>query len=98
MRGGTLETVACGALHGARELHSGGDVDFAEDVAQMSLDRLLAEKQLGCDLGVRLPVDDQARDLQFTGGQRFEPDRASFAAWGPPVDAVAEPAQLALGL
>src|SRR3954447_9756510 len=68
MRGGTLETVAFGALDGARELHSGRDVGFPEDVAQVRLDGLLAQEQLGCDLRVRLSVDDQARDLQLTGG------------------------------
>jgi hypothetical protein len=94
----TLETVASGALDDARKVHSGRDVDFAEDVAQVSLDRLLAEEQLGCDLGVRLPVDDQARDLQLTRGQSFEPARAGLAAWCSVVDAVAELAQLALGL
>ena len=58
-----LETVAVGAFDGARELHSGRHVDLAKDVAQVSLHRLLAEEQLAGDLGVRLPVDDQPRDL-----------------------------------
>src|SRR3954465_7223896 len=98
MRGGTLEAVAFRAFDGAREVHSGRDVDFPEDVAQVSLDRLLAEEQLGRDLGVRLSVDDQARDLQLTRGQSFKPGRAVFARCCPAVDAVAELAQLALGL
>jgi hypothetical protein len=53
-----LETVAVGAFDGARELHSGRDVDLAKDVAQVSLHRLFAEEELGGDLGIRLPVDD----------------------------------------
>jgi hypothetical protein len=49
---------AVGPLHGSRELDPRGDVEFAEDVAQVRLDRLEAEEQLGGDLGVRLAVDD----------------------------------------
>ena len=49
---------AAGPLHGSRELDPRGDVEFAEDVAQVRLDRLEAEEQLGGDLGVRLAVDD----------------------------------------
>src|SRR4051812_38970831 len=98
MRGGTSETVAFRAFDGPCEVHARGDVGFPEDVAQVRLDRLLAEEQLRCDLGVRLSVDDQARDLQLTRGQSFEPGRAVFARCCPAVDAVAELAQLALGL
>src|SRR6266576_4321340 len=98
MRAGTLETVAVVAFDGARELHSGRHVDLAKDVAQVSLHRLLAEEQLGGDLGVRLPVDDQARDLQLARGQGFDPARAGFAASCSAMDPVAELAQLALGL
>src|SRR5438270_11214397 len=91
-----LETVAVGAFDGARELDAGSHVDLAKDVAQVSLHRLLAEEQLGGDLGVRLPVDDQARDLQLARGQGFDPGRAGFAASCSVMDAVAELAQLAL--
>ena len=53
-----LETVAFGAFDGARELHSGRDVDLAKNVAQVCLYCLLTEEQFGGDLGIRLPVDD----------------------------------------
>src|SRR4051795_8062354 len=98
MRTDTSGTVAARAFHRARELDSGRDVDLAKDVAQVSLDRLLAEEQLGGDLGIRLPVDDEARDLQLARGQGVDPVRAGFAASGSVMDAVAELAQLALGL
>jgi hypothetical protein len=97
-RRGTLKTVAFGAFDGARELHSGRDVDLAEDVAQVSLHRLLAEEQLSRDLGVRLPVDDQARDLQLARCQSLEAGHAGFAGSRAVMDPVAELAQLALGL
>src|SRR5436305_14577798 len=98
MRGGTSETVAFGAFDGAREVHSRRDVGFAEDVAQVSLDRRLAEEELGRNLRVRPPVDDQARDLQLTRGQSFETGRAGFTRLCSAVDAAAELAQLALCL
>src|SRR5947207_14417073 len=98
MRAGTLETVAFGAFDGARELHSGRDVNLAKDVAEVSLHRLLAEEQLGGDLRIRLSIDDQPRDLQLTRGQSFEPGRAGSATGCSAVDPVAELAQLALGL
>src|SRR5580765_5533110 len=93
-----LETVAVGAFDGARELHSGGHVNLAKNVAQVSLHRLLAEKQFGSDLGVRLPVDDQACDLQLARGQGLDPGRAGLAAPCSAMDVVAELAQFALGL
>jgi len=37
-------------------------------MAHVGLDRLLAEKQLGGDLWVRLAVDSEARDLQLACG------------------------------
>jgi hypothetical protein len=49
---------AAGPLHGSRELDPRGDVELAKDVAQVRLDRLEAEEELGGDLGVRLAVDD----------------------------------------
>src|SRR5256885_7860348 len=98
MRAGTLVTVAFGAFDGARELDSGRDVDLAKDVAQVSLDRLLAEEQLGGDLGIRLPVDDEARDLQLARGQGVDPGGARLAGLGSVMDAPAQLAQLALGL
>ena len=63
----------------------------------MSLDRLLAEEELGGDLAVRLPVSDELRDLAFAAGERSDSvfGRAGRAS---AVEAAPEPAQLALGL
>src|SRR3954469_17342678 len=98
MRTDTSGTVAARAFHRARELDAGRDVDLAKDVAQVSLDRLLAEEQLGGDLGIRLPVDDEARDLQLARGQGVDPGGAGLAGLGSVMDAPAQLAQLALGL
>src|SRR3954466_12016296 len=98
MRDGTLKTVLAGAFDGARKVHSGRDVDLAKDVAQVSLDRLLAEEQLGGDLGIRLPVDDEARDLQLARGQGVDPRGAGLAGLGWVMDAPPHLAQLALAL
>src|SRR3954453_3114655 len=54
---------AGGALDGARQLDARGDVELAEDVAQVRLDRLGAEEELGGDLGVRPAIDDERGDL-----------------------------------
>src|SRR3954469_12777978 len=97
MRGGTLETAAR-AFHRARELDSGRDVDLAKDLAQVSLHRLWAGEQLGGDLGIRRPVDDEARDLQLARGQGVDPGGAGLAGLGSVMDAPAQLAQLALGL
>ena len=60
-------------LDGTRKLDSRRDVQLAKDVPQVSLDRLLAEEQLGGDLGIRLAVDDEPSDLELASSQRFEP-------------------------
>ena len=57
--------VAARALDGARELDARRHAELAEDVAQVRLDGLEAEEQLGGDLGVRPAVDDQRGDLQL---------------------------------
>src|SRR5262249_53148677 len=62
-----LDALAVGALHGARELDARRDADLAEDVAQVRLDRLLAEEQLGGDLRIRLAVDDEPGELELAG-------------------------------
>ena len=54
-----------GAFDGAGEGDARRDVQLFEDMAQVSLDRLLAQEQLGGDLGVRATVDDEPRDLQL---------------------------------
>src|SRR5436190_16019705 len=93
-----LETVAVGAFDGARELHSGRDVDLAEDVAQVSLDRLLAEEQLRGDLGIRLAVDDEPCHLELACSQRLDTDPVGLARPRTTVDAMPELSQLAFRL
>jgi len=58
-----------GTLNDARHFNSGGDAELAERVAEVSLDRLGAEKELGRDLGVGLSIDDEPSDLKFSLGQ-----------------------------
>ena len=53
------------ALHRTRDLNARADPELAEDVADVGLDGLGTEEERGCDLGIRLAVDDQARDLEF---------------------------------
>ena len=62
-------TLAVRALDHAGHLDARGDAELVEEVAQVRLDRLRAQIELGRDLGVRAPVDDQARDLQLALGQ-----------------------------
>ena len=40
-------------------------MQFAQDIADMPLDRLLADDQLIGDLGIGETIRDQAQDLQF---------------------------------
>jgi len=53
------------ALDGAGEGDTGRDIHFPEDVVKVCLDRLLAEEQLGGDLGIRLAINDKARQLEL---------------------------------
>src|SRR5690348_10422981 len=64
---------AAGALDGARDLDPGADVELVEEVADVALDGLGAEVELGGDLGVGAAVDDQLGDLELARGQRGEP-------------------------
>jgi hypothetical protein len=61
-----------GAFDGLREGGACGDAHLAEDVAQVSLDRFLGQKQFRGDLRVGLAVDDESRHLEFTFGQRLD--------------------------
>src|SRR3954453_18158327 len=47
------------------ELAARADVELAEDLAQVVLDRSRADEQLGADLRVRLPVARHAGDLRL---------------------------------
>src|SRR3954452_11323562 len=58
-----------------REDDGGGpvaDVELCEDVAEVGLDRALAEHQLGGDLGVAEPRSDEGEHLAFTLGEYVE--------------------------
>src|SRR5262249_17775957 len=89
----TLPTL----LDRAGQLDAGRDAHLAEDVAEVGLDGLLAEEQLGRDLGIRLAVDDEAGELELA--LRQGGDAVGGGAGGAsPVDGPAEPAELTLGL
>src|SRR2546430_15418916 len=90
--------LTIGALDRLRQGDPRGDADLAEDVPQVRLDRLLAEEELRGDLGIRLAVDDEPRDLELAFGQRLDRGPAGFARPRAAVDAMAEPSQLALRL
>src|SRR5262249_9405421 len=102
-RGGTLIrhphlSGVLGALDRARELDACRDADLAEAVAQMGLDRLLAQEQLGRDLGVRLALDDEAGHLELALGERLDARPVPPAGAGAPMRTVAELPKLPLGL
>src|SRR5262249_47296394 len=90
--------LAHGAFYSPCELDTRGDIELAEDVAQVGLDRLVAEEELRGDLGVGSPVDDQLGHLELTGRQGLDPFPVALAGAGPPVHSAAELAELALGL
>ena len=52
------------------KLLAGADVELAEDLVQVVLDRARADEQLGADLRVGVPVAGQPRDLDLLGRQR----------------------------
>ena len=51
------------SLNRAGESDPRWNVHLSKDVVKVSLDRLLAEEQFRCDLGVCLAIDDQPCDL-----------------------------------
>jgi hypothetical protein len=59
----------------------------------LRLHRLLAEEELGGDLGVGLAVDDEPRELELALGERADPAEP-VSVRRPAVDALAELAQL----
>ena len=78
---------AFGALDDRCELDACRDVDLSEDVAQVGLDRLLAEEQLGRDLGVRScgrrraePPGARVRSASRCASRRCVPARAPVGA------------------
>ena len=60
--------VAVPVGHRLPELAAGGDVELAEDLAQVVLDRALGQEQLGGDLRVGQAFPGQPRDLGLLGG------------------------------
>ena len=85
-----------GVFDDTTELDSRGHADLAEDVAQLGLDRFLADEELGRDLRVRLAVDDEVRQLELALRQRRDARRRPGAAAA--VDRAAEVPQLAFHL
>ena len=67
---------------------------LAEDVAQVGLDRLLAEEQLRGDLGIRLAVDNEPCHLELAFGQRLDAGPVGLARPRATVDAMAKLSQL----
>src|SRR5262245_6706910 len=63
----------------------------------MRLDGLLAEEQLGRDLGVRLAVDDEAGELKLSVGERLDAAPVGVPGAGAPMRAAAELSQFSLG-
>src|SRR3954462_12197923 len=80
--------AAVGGFHRASDVDPGARVEFAEHVADVRLDGLLAEKQLACDFGVGLAVDEQLGDLELATGQRAHA-AVCVARPGAPVDVLA---------
>src|SRR6185503_5927794 len=87
--------VSIRALDGTGDVVARGDVELAKDAAQMGLDGLDAQEQLGGDLGIGAAVDDEARDLDLTLGQGLDAGSVDGARPGAAVDVAAELAELA---
>src|SRR3954469_1288228 len=51
------------------ELLAADDIELAEDLVQVVLDRARADEQLGADLRVGVPFAGQARHLELLGRQ-----------------------------
>ena len=68
--------------------------NLVEDVAQVGLDRLLANDQLGGDLAVRPAVHDEPCHLKLALRQRLDAGRVALARTRATVDVVAERSQL----
>ena len=55
-------------------------IEFGEDVADMTLDGLLADYQLVCYLAVAVPAGDEGEDLAFARREGLERVRWRWAA------------------
>src|SRR3954449_10088065 len=63
---------------------------LVEHVVHVTLDRLLAEEQLGGDLWVRSTSDDEARDLKLTFSEQLDADSVTLPGPRTPVDVLSE--------
>jgi hypothetical protein len=95
---GLPHDVAIGALDRAGDIVARGDVELAEDAAQVAFDGLDAEEELGGDLGVGAAVDDEARDLGLALGERLDARAVERARPCAAADVAAQLAELLLGL
>src|SRR4051812_16643445 len=79
------------------QLDARGDLELAEDVAQVRLDCLEAEEQLDGDLGVCPAIDYERGNLALAFRQRVDAGAFGAARARAPVHGTPELAQLALG-
>jgi hypothetical protein len=89
---------AVGALYGSGDVCPRGHVELAEDVAHVSFDRLLAEEEGACDLGIGAAVDYQPCHFELALGERLESLAVRLARPSAPGEPPAQLAQLVLGV
>src|SRR3954469_21302568 len=87
-----------GALDDARYFNARCDAELAEGVAQVGLDRLGAEEELGGDLRIGLAVDDESCDLELAFGERVDAGSVCFARACAPMKRASELPELSFGL
>jgi hypothetical protein len=75
-----------GAFDGPCDFYARGDAELAEGVAQVGLDRLRAEEELGSDLRIGLAVDHESCDLEFSFGERVDAGAVALARAGASVN------------
>src|SRR3954469_10681849 len=98
MGSGLSPDVAIRALDRAGDIMARGDVELAEDAAQVGLDGLDAEEERGGDLEVRAAVDDEARDLALALGELLNAVAVERPRPCAAVHVLAQLAELLLGL
>src|SRR4051812_9322978 len=86
------------ALDDPRDLDARAGVQLAEHVPDVRLDGLRAEEELARDLAVGLAPDDHPGDLELARRECRKTHTLRRRRLRPAVDALAEPAQLALRL
>src|SRR3954463_11671582 len=98
MGSGLSPDVAIRALDRAGDIVARGDVELAEDAAQVGLDGLHAEEELGGDLGIGAAVDDETRDLALAFGELLDAGAVERPRPCAAVHVAAQLAELLLGL